>query len=133
MRYFNMAVSQPGQGLPWFTIVGYVDDQLIAYYDSNTRRTVPGVPWMEKVVQYEPGYWDRQSQMFQGNEAVFRVDLETLRTRYNQSHGVPAPLSFSTLCSPTKAPNPDGGHQTSLQDCRCEEGCLRSPRSPSPQ
>uniref|UniRef100_A0ACB8EFD4 Uncharacterized protein n=1 Tax=Sphaerodactylus townsendi TaxID=933632 RepID=A0ACB8EFD4_9SAUR len=90
-----MGVSEPNQGLPRFIAVGYVDDQLIAYYDSNIKRAVPGVPWMEKVVQYDPGYWDRESQVLQGHEAAFRANLEILQSRFNQSQD--AKLSFSTL------------------------------------
>nr|XP_056709293.1 major histocompatibility complex class I-related gene protein-like [Euleptes europaea] len=87
LRYFYTAVSEPGPGLPQFIAVGYVDGQPIIYYDSNTKREQPKVPWMEKVGKDDPQYWDTQSQILQGNEAGFRANLETLRGRFNQSRG----------------------------------------------
>ncbi|KAL8213631.1 UNVERIFIED_CONTAM: hypothetical protein K2H54_067548 [Gekko kuhli] len=87
LRYFSMGVSEPGQGLPQFIAVGYVDDQPFIKYDSITKRAVPQVPWMEKVVEYDAGYWERQSRVLQDTDSVFRASLENLRERYNQSDG----------------------------------------------
>ncbi|XP_060094446.1 class I histocompatibility antigen, F10 alpha chain-like [Heteronotia binoei] len=87
LRYFYTAVSEPGSGLPQFITVGYVDDQLIDRYDSITKRDIPQVPWMEKVGKEDPQYWERNTQMLQGIEAVYRVDLVTLRDRFHQKNG----------------------------------------------
>ncbi|XP_060094437.1 class I histocompatibility antigen, F10 alpha chain-like [Heteronotia binoei] len=85
LRYFEMGMSEPSQGLPQFIAVGYVDEQPISRYDSITRRNVPRVPWMEKVEDYEAGLWERTNQILQSTEYVFRTSLEILRGRYNQS------------------------------------------------
>ncbi|KAJ6652529.1 hypothetical protein lerEdw1_011435 [Lerista edwardsae] len=87
LRYFHTSMSEPGQGLPRFVTVGYVDGQLFSHYDSDTRRETPRAPWMAKAGKEHPQYWEQQTQVSQGTEAVFRVDLETLRHRYNQSAG----------------------------------------------
>ncbi|KAJ6651694.1 hypothetical protein lerEdw1_020708 [Lerista edwardsae] len=87
LRYFYTGVSEPGQGLPQFVVVGYVDGQRIVHYDSDTRRMTPRAPWMAKAGEEDPQYWDWQTQVLQGSEATFRADLETLRHRYNQSAG----------------------------------------------
>ncbi|XP_061476649.1 H-2 class I histocompatibility antigen, Q9 alpha chain-like [Rhineura floridana] len=87
LRYFYTAVSEPGQGLPEFIVVGYVDDQLFIQYDSSTRKTLPRAPWIKKVKGYKAGYWDRETEILQGTELLFRGDLVTLRNRYNQSGG----------------------------------------------
>ncbi|KAL8213477.1 UNVERIFIED_CONTAM: hypothetical protein K2H54_065974 [Gekko kuhli] len=86
LRYFYTALSEPGQGLPQFISEGYVDDQPIDHYDSIMRKNVPRVPWMEKVVEHEAGYWEGQSQILQGTESTFRVALGTLRERFNQQN-----------------------------------------------
>ncbi|CAI5768671.1 H-2 class I histocompatibility antigen, Q9 alpha chain-like [Podarcis lilfordi] len=88
MRYFATAVSEPGQELPQFITVGYVDDQQFVQYDSDTKEYLPRVPWMRKVEKEDPQYWHRNTQIAQGNELRFRVDLQTLRNRYNQSGGI---------------------------------------------
>uniref|UniRef100_A0A8C8S3W8 MHC class I-like antigen recognition-like domain-containing protein n=1 Tax=Pelusios castaneus TaxID=367368 RepID=A0A8C8S3W8_9SAUR len=86
LRYFYTGVTA-GVGLPEFIATGYVDWELIDHYDSNTRRAVPRVDWMARVGESDPQYWDRNTQILQGWEARFRVDLNTLRGRYNQSGG----------------------------------------------
>ncbi|XP_077186797.1 class I histocompatibility antigen, F10 alpha chain-like [Paroedura picta] len=86
LRYFYTALSEPGQGLPQFSIVGYVDDQTFVKYDSNVRRNVPQVPWMEKAGKEDPQYWERNTQLSQNSESGFRVDLQTLRHRFHQEN-----------------------------------------------
>ncbi|KAL8213488.1 UNVERIFIED_CONTAM: hypothetical protein K2H54_066016 [Gekko kuhli] len=86
LRYFYMGVSEPGQGLPQFSIVGYVDDQPFTKYDSVRRRDVPLVPWMEEVGKEDPQYWEEQTQLSQGSESAFRVNLGTLRERFSQQN-----------------------------------------------
>ncbi|XP_007444212.3 major histocompatibility complex class I-related gene protein-like, partial [Python bivittatus] len=88
LRYFYTAVSESSQGLPHFIAPGYVDDQVFVYYDSNTRMRQPRVSWMEEVGKEDPQYWDTVTQIVRGIEEVLRADLETLRTRYNQSEGL---------------------------------------------
>ncbi|XP_051499763.1 class I histocompatibility antigen, F10 alpha chain-like [Apus apus] len=83
LRYFDVAVSEPSPGVPEFVSVGYVDGILIARYDSKTRRVTPGADWMEANLDQE--YWDRNTQTCRNNQQINRVDLETLRSRYNQS------------------------------------------------
>ncbi|XP_059571272.1 H-2 class I histocompatibility antigen, Q9 alpha chain [Alligator mississippiensis] len=83
LRYFYTGVSEPGPGLPEFGTVGYVDDQLFVHYDSEIKKTLPRVDWMKE----GPEYWNRETQKFQGTQEGFRVDLGTLRGRYNQTGG----------------------------------------------
>ncbi|XP_070593218.1 major histocompatibility complex class I-related gene protein-like [Erythrolamprus reginae] len=88
MKYFYTSISEPSQGLPHFVGVGYVDDQLFSYYDSNRRKGEPRVSWMEKVEKEDPKYWERETQNFRATEEAYRHHLETLRNRYNQSEGL---------------------------------------------
>ncbi|XP_039374896.1 H-2 class I histocompatibility antigen, Q9 alpha chain-like [Mauremys reevesii] len=86
LRYFFTAVSEPGSGVSPFSIVGYVDDQLFMDYNSERRSAEPRAEWMAR--REGPQYWQRETQIAQGEQATFRVDLNTLRGRYNQSGGV---------------------------------------------
>ncbi|XP_060549468.1 H-2 class I histocompatibility antigen, Q9 alpha chain-like [Pantherophis guttatus] len=88
MKYFYTGISEPSQGLPHFVTLGYVDDQLFSYYDSNSQRMEPRVSWMEKVGKEDPKYWDRNTQRERDSEEWFRENLENLRNRYNQSEGL---------------------------------------------
>ncbi|XP_058022398.1 H-2 class I histocompatibility antigen, Q9 alpha chain-like [Ahaetulla prasina] len=88
LKYFYTGISDPNQGLSHFVALGFVDDQLFSSYDSHSRRMKPRVSWMEKVGKEDPQYWDSQTQMARGHEDMFRVNLEVLRSRYNQSEGL---------------------------------------------
>uniref|UniRef100_A0ABM5FF02 Class I histocompatibility antigen, F10 alpha chain-like isoform X2 n=1 Tax=Pogona vitticeps TaxID=103695 RepID=A0ABM5FF02_9SAUR len=81
------SVTQPSLGMPHFTAVAYVDDQLLACYDSITRKMLPQTPWMKKAAEEDPRYIDRYTQILQHDEENFRGDLVMLRKRYNQSEG----------------------------------------------
>ncbi|XP_049648946.1 class I histocompatibility antigen, F10 alpha chain-like isoform X4 [Accipiter gentilis] len=83
LRYFGVAVSEPSPGVPQFVIVGYVDGNLISLYNSETGRTVPRADWMAD--NLDQLYWDGETQKSQNHQQVYRIDLNTLRDRYNQS------------------------------------------------
>uniref|UniRef100_A0A803TBN5 MHC class I-like antigen recognition-like domain-containing protein n=1 Tax=Anolis carolinensis TaxID=28377 RepID=A0A803TBN5_ANOCA len=87
LRYFTTIVSDPGEKVPPFFSVGYVDDQEFVSYDAQARRDLPKVPWMRKVDKEDPQYWERNSQVAWNREQIFRVDLGTLSGYYNQSGG----------------------------------------------
>ncbi|XP_075770920.1 class I histocompatibility antigen, F10 alpha chain-like [Pelodiscus sinensis] len=86
LRYFYTGVSEPGPGLPQFITVGSVDDQLIEHYDSERGRAELRADWMAGKV--DPQYSERNTGIYQGWQATFGVDLDTLRGRYNQSAGL---------------------------------------------
>ncbi|XP_032065670.1 H-2 class I histocompatibility antigen, Q9 alpha chain-like isoform X7 [Thamnophis elegans] len=89
LKYFYTSISDPSQGQqPHFVAVGYVDGQIFNYYDSHSQRVQPRASWMEKLGKEDPQYWDRNTQIIRGHEESFRVNLETLRSRYNQSEGL---------------------------------------------
>ncbi|XP_040398744.1 class I histocompatibility antigen, F10 alpha chain-like isoform X3 [Cygnus olor] len=85
LRYFYTAVSDPSPGLPQFVIVGYVDGEVFVRYDSETQRMEPRADWM--VANVGQWYWDEQSEIAQNDEKSYRMDLDTLQERYNQSRG----------------------------------------------
>ncbi|XP_017695498.1 PREDICTED: class I histocompatibility antigen, F10 alpha chain-like [Lepidothrix coronata] len=66
--------------------LGYVDGIPISRYDSERGRTEPLTPWM--AAGAEPGYWDGQTQIAEGNRFIAATDLETVGGRYNWSGGL---------------------------------------------
>uniref|UniRef100_A0A8B9SUG3 Ig-like domain-containing protein n=1 Tax=Anas platyrhynchos TaxID=8839 RepID=A0A8B9SUG3_ANAPL len=85
LRYFHTMVSDPGPGLPQFVAVGSVDGEVFVRYDSETRKTEPRVGWI--AANTDQQYWDRETETLQRNEQFFRMGLDTLQERYNQSIG----------------------------------------------
>ncbi|XP_053145466.1 major histocompatibility complex class I-related gene protein-like isoform X2 [Hemicordylus capensis] len=86
LRHFYLGVSEPIEGLPWFTQVGYVDDQLITRYDSSTRRDQPQVPWVEE--EEDPRFWEWETHHARDAEFFFKLALMILQSRYNQHGGL---------------------------------------------
>ncbi|XP_053149244.1 major histocompatibility complex class I-related gene protein-like [Hemicordylus capensis] len=84
--HFYLGVSEPIQGLPWFTQLGYVDDQLITRYDSNTRRDQPQVPWVEK--EEDSWFWEQETHHAREAEFFPKLALVILQSRYNQHGGL---------------------------------------------
>nr|XP_010972383.1 PREDICTED: saoe class I histocompatibility antigen, A alpha chain-like [Camelus bactrianus] len=88
MRYFEIGVSRPGRGEPWYVEVGYVDDTQFVRFDSDAPnpRMEPRARWVE---QEGPEYWEGETRKAKGHAQTYRVDLNTLRGYYNQSEADP--------------------------------------------
>uniref|UniRef100_A0AAR2IM24 Ig-like domain-containing protein n=1 Tax=Pygocentrus nattereri TaxID=42514 RepID=A0AAR2IM24_PYGNA len=87
LQYFYTRVT-PGISFPEFTLVGLVDGEQFMYYDSDIRRMIPKSEWIKKAEGYEPHYWNRNTQLAQGNQEDFKVSLDIAMQLYNQTEGV---------------------------------------------
>ncbi|XP_049326224.1 H-2 class I histocompatibility antigen, Q9 alpha chain-like [Astyanax mexicanus] len=87
LRYVYTAVT-PGINLPEFTNVGQVDGEPFVYYDSDSRNFVPKTEWIKKIVGYEAGYFDRETQNHHGYQETFKVSVQNVMQRFNQTKGV---------------------------------------------
>uniref|UniRef100_A0A3Q3EGY3 MHC class I-like antigen recognition-like domain-containing protein n=1 Tax=Labrus bergylta TaxID=56723 RepID=A0A3Q3EGY3_9LABR len=86
-KYFYTASSEV-TNFPEFVIVGMVDDFQIDYYDSNIKRAEPKQDWMNKVTEARADYWERQTERGVGNQQIFKVSLDILKRRFNQTGGL---------------------------------------------
>ncbi|XP_053577902.1 H-2 class I histocompatibility antigen, Q9 alpha chain isoform X2 [Bombina bombina] len=84
LQYYYTGISEPGHGLPVFVAVGYVDEIQIKRYDSNSHIARPSVQWME-TVEGDPGYWERETQNLKDHEAIFKHNVKTVMSRFNQT------------------------------------------------
>ncbi|XP_068106331.1 class I histocompatibility antigen, F10 alpha chain-like [Hyperolius riggenbachi] len=85
VRNYETVVSAPGSGLPVYSAVGYVDDQEITNYNSDTRRLLPKTEWMKEV---EPVHWERETQSYQAREVLLKRYLETLMAQFKHTEGI---------------------------------------------
>ncbi|XP_039206225.1 major histocompatibility complex class I-related gene protein-like isoform X2 [Crotalus tigris] len=88
LKYFYTSISDSSQESPHFVVLGYVDSQVFAHYDSNSQKFQPRVSWIEKVEKKDPQYWEKYTEILRDNEKLFKEDLEKLKTRYNHSNGL---------------------------------------------
>ncbi|XP_028256137.1 H-2 class I histocompatibility antigen, Q9 alpha chain-like [Parambassis ranga] len=86
LKYFytGSSKSQTSQ----FVAVGLVDEVQILHYDSNSKKLVPKQDWMNKVTEDDPQYWERETQIYMGNQQSFKANIETAKQRFNQTGGV---------------------------------------------
>ncbi|XP_053509835.1 BOLA class I histocompatibility antigen, alpha chain BL3-7-like isoform X4 [Ictalurus furcatus] len=84
-QYFETGVTS-GINFPQFTLVGLLDGVEFEYYDSNIRKYIPKTEWIEK--NEEPGYWSRGTQLYQGTEEIYKVNMATAMQRFNHTTGV---------------------------------------------
>ncbi|XP_062342653.1 BOLA class I histocompatibility antigen, alpha chain BL3-7-like [Osmerus eperlanus] len=85
LQYFYTATSGT-PNFPEFVTVGVVNDQQIDYYDSNIKRAVQKAQWISGAVDAD--YWNRNTQIYAGNEPSFKASLGILKSRFNQTEGV---------------------------------------------
>uniref|UniRef100_A0A8C4YMB0 MHC class I-like antigen recognition-like domain-containing protein n=1 Tax=Gopherus evgoodei TaxID=1825980 RepID=A0A8C4YMB0_9SAUR len=84
-RVLDTVVSEPGPGLPWYSRVVYVDDQVIYVYTSGMQRAEPRPVWMAQ--NEGPEFWDERTWWAQRHQKWFKASLNTLGQLYNQSEG----------------------------------------------
>ncbi|KAK2845904.1 hypothetical protein Q7C36_010758 [Tachysurus vachellii] len=87
LQYFYTGVT-PGINVPEFAEVGQVDGGQISYYDSNIRRKIPKTEWIQKVTADDPDYWDSGTDNLQSSQETFKVSVDILMQRFNQTTGV---------------------------------------------
>nr|AAG29241.1 MHC class I antigen [Ictalurus punctatus] len=87
LQYVYTAVT-PGINFPEFIVVGQVDGQQFGYYDSKIRKMIPKTEWIQKINADDADYWNTQTQILQGAQETFKVGVDTLMQRFNQTAGV---------------------------------------------
>ncbi|XP_068929740.1 popy Class I histocompatibility antigen, A-1 alpha chain-like [Petaurus breviceps papuanus] len=100
LRYFYTVVSGPERGKFRFIAVGYMDDQQFVGFDSDSasQSMEPRAPWMDKMGQVDPHYWEWETRNMREHAQDYRVGLQNLRRYYNQSEGEVHTVQFSYGC-----------------------------------
>nr|XP_008122411.1 PREDICTED: major histocompatibility complex class I-related gene protein [Anolis carolinensis] len=65
-----------------------VDGVTIGHYDSQVRRAIPRVPWITRVEEAYPMFWDWVTDRAQKAEMWFGWDMKKLQKLHNQSGGI---------------------------------------------
>ncbi|XP_068188626.1 H-2 class I histocompatibility antigen, Q10 alpha chain-like [Antennarius striatus] len=87
LTYLYTSFSKPVSvgGIPDFVAMGMLDQRIIDYYDSVTKKKVPRQRWMEERLEDE--YWKRGTASRDSKKLWFQVNTDILMTRlrYNDS------------------------------------------------
>uniref|UniRef100_A0A8C5BYR5 Ig-like domain-containing protein n=1 Tax=Gadus morhua TaxID=8049 RepID=A0A8C5BYR5_GADMO len=86
LRYFDTG-SSGLSSFPEFVSVGMVDEVQFVHYDSVSERAVPKQAWMDQLTRDRPNYWDTETRIYQGDRQVFKVNIEIVKKRFNQTGG----------------------------------------------
>uniref|UniRef100_A0A8C3SIR9 MHC class I-like antigen recognition-like domain-containing protein n=1 Tax=Chelydra serpentina TaxID=8475 RepID=A0A8C3SIR9_CHESE len=84
-RILDTMVAEPGPGLPWFSRVVYVDDQVILYYTSEMEKVEPRPVWMAQ--NKDPEFWAEMTWWAQRHQKWYNESLNTLKQLYNRTEG----------------------------------------------
>ncbi|KAK0156554.1 Major histocompatibility complex class I-related gene protein [Merluccius polli] len=84
LKFFRTA-SSGVSNFPEFVSVAMVDELQIYYYDSNSQKVELKQSWMDQVPRED---LERDTRTLQGNQQIYKVNIETLKRRFNQTGGV---------------------------------------------
>lgn len=82
--------------VPDTVAVVFVDGYQTNHYDSITKRMVPKQPWMSRVSEDDPDYWERETLFWRYQEQRARLHIEFYKERFNQSGGTFTECSLLT-------------------------------------
>ncbi|XP_032065675.1 major histocompatibility complex class I-related gene protein-like isoform X1 [Thamnophis elegans] len=85
LLYLYTAVSESIGDLPQFTALGYGDGFLAGSYNSITERAMSRAPWMKKIEEEDPHFWNWMTKRASHSGQRFRKDLENILQQNNQS------------------------------------------------
>ncbi|XP_075179247.1 class I histocompatibility antigen, F10 alpha chain-like isoform X3 [Anomaloglossus baeobatrachus] len=83
LRYYCTGISSSLPGIPEFSIIGYLDDQLTELYSSDIKKRIPVAEWLK--AYNDPEYWERTTQVCKGDEALFKQEVKIGMKRFNHS------------------------------------------------
>ncbi|XP_053190942.1 class I histocompatibility antigen, F10 alpha chain-like [Scomber japonicus] len=86
LEYYYTGSSQV-PNFPEFVAVRTFDGVQVEHYDSNTMKAVPKQDWVDEFPE-DLQYWVKVTESHRDNQQLFKVNLETLRERFNQTGGV---------------------------------------------
>ncbi|XP_077362434.1 H-2 class I histocompatibility antigen, Q10 alpha chain-like [Festucalex cinctus] len=87
LKYFQTTFSNI-PNLPAYLEVAHVDDIQIVRYDSKSKKLEAKQDWTNKITADEPNYWQEETQSIIDSEPIYKVNIDILRKRFNQTGGV---------------------------------------------
>ncbi|KAL8213502.1 UNVERIFIED_CONTAM: hypothetical protein K2H54_066196 [Gekko kuhli] len=82
LRYYDMAIWEPGWQVPQFAALVYVNDQVIGYYDRKSEQCAPHSPWIGEIHRDDTHFWERNTGW--DFASTLLTDVMILKNRYNQ-------------------------------------------------
>ncbi|XP_042292419.1 major histocompatibility complex class I-related gene protein-like [Thunnus maccoyii] len=105
LMYMYTAFSKPVElpGIHEFTAMGLMDDRMIDYYDSDLKKKIPKEPWMEEKLPAD--YWENGTQSRLSKQQWFKVNIDILKQRMNQTDDDVHILQWMVGCEGEKRPD----------------------------
>ncbi|XP_035382104.1 patr class I histocompatibility antigen, A-2 alpha chain-like isoform X2 [Electrophorus electricus] len=85
LQYIITAVT-PGINSPEYIEVGLLDGEPFVYYDSKIKKMIPKTEWIKN--NEDEDCWDAETQTNQATQEIFKANIATAMSRFNQTEGV---------------------------------------------
>ncbi|XP_059216011.1 major histocompatibility complex class I-related gene protein-like [Centropristis striata] len=86
MLYFMLSSGVPN--IPDFVGNKYIDEVVVAHYDSIMNKYEPRQAWVQKFIEDHPQYLENLLQEAKGYHQMFKVQTDTFKQHSNESGGV---------------------------------------------
>uniref|UniRef100_A0A3Q3XG09 Ig-like domain-containing protein n=1 Tax=Mola mola TaxID=94237 RepID=A0A3Q3XG09_MOLML len=105
LHYIYTALSRNVKmpGIHEFTAMGMLDNTLIDYFDSDRQVKFPKQKWMK--AELKEDYWKKGTESRQSKQQWFKVNIEILMKRLNQSHADTHVLQWMHGCEADSQPD----------------------------
>uniref|UniRef100_A0A672YSI6 Ig-like domain-containing protein n=1 Tax=Sphaeramia orbicularis TaxID=375764 RepID=A0A672YSI6_9TELE len=105
LTYIYTALSKDPKipGIHEFTAMGILDSRVIDYFDSTTQVKTPKTHWMRE--RLEPEYWEKGTRSRKSKQQWFKVNLDILKERMNQTDNDIHVLQWRHGCEGVKKGN----------------------------
>ncbi|KAK0154687.1 Major histocompatibility complex class I-related gene protein [Merluccius polli] len=87
LKYFHTG-SSGVSNFPEYVAVGMVDELQFIHYDSNSQKAELKQSWMDRLTRDDPQYLERETGIYLDGQQTFKVNIEILKQRFNQTGGV---------------------------------------------
>ncbi|XP_035382105.1 H-2 class I histocompatibility antigen, Q8 alpha chain-like isoform X3 [Electrophorus electricus] len=91
LQYIITAVT-PGINSPEYIEVGLLDGEPFVYYDSKIKKMIPKTEWIKN--NEDEDCWDAETQTNQATQEIFKANIATAMSRFNQTEDPPEVTLF---------------------------------------
>lgn len=84
---FYLMVSSGVPNIPEYSVVADLEEERMAYFDSSMKAPEARHAWVGKLIEQDPGHWERNAQDSMSYEQLLRGETQSFGENQNQTAG----------------------------------------------